>query len=314
MLNHNKLSAWRRVCLALFATLSLLAAAHTSHAQKAAQPAAALTEDEAAIRTSAKDYEKAFAAADAKALAALFAPDAELVDERSRTFKGRDEIEREFATIFADQAGATVAIDIAAVKFISPDVAIETGLARGQSKTESAGPGVKYTAVHVKRDGKWLLSNVNESRATAAVGDQRLAGLKWLVGDWQADLGDGKTYKLSCEWLPGENFLSRKFSVQENGQPLTSGHQVIGFDPVLGQIVSWTFDSSGGFGHEIWEEKGGRWRIAASSVLPDGATSLATNNLTKVNGNTFTWQSVERSLNDQLLPDTAEVRVERDMN
>ncbi len=45
--------------------------------------------------------------------------------------------------------------------------------------------------------------------------------------------------------------------------------------------------------------------------MPDGGTSLADNYLTKVNGNTFTWQSVERSLNRQLLPDTAEVSVQR---
>jgi uncharacterized protein (TIGR02246 family) len=312
MLHHITLVDWRRAGLALLTTLSLVAS--VAHAEDAAKPTASISEDEAAIRAGTQEYAKAFAAGDAKALAAMFAPDADLIDERGKSFKGQKAIEREFATIFADHAGAQVSIKVDAVKFLSPDVAIETGTASGQSKDGTASPGTKYSAVLVKVDGKWLLQNVNESRATAAVGDQRLANLKFLVGDWKADLGGGKTYKLSCEWLPGENFLSRKFSVLENGQTLTSGSQVIGFDPVLGQIVSWTFDSSGGFGHEIWEERGGRWQIAASSVLPNGATSLATNYLTKVNGNTFTWQSIERSLNDHMLPDTAEVRVDRDMN
>ena len=45
--------------------------------------------------------------------------------------------------------------------------------------------------------------------------------------------------------------------------------------------------------------------------MPKIGTSLATNLLNKINDNTFTWRSVDRSLNDQLLPDTAEVRVER---
>jgi uncharacterized protein (TIGR02246 family) len=308
----NTFTAWRRACLALVAAMGLLTSA--AHAQEAPAAAAKLSADEAAIRAGSQEYAKAFAAGDAKALAAMFAPDAELVDERGKSYKGRDQIERAFASIFADKSAPSLQVHVDAVKFLSPDVAIETGTATGDSKNGSQGAGTKYSAVLFKTDGKWLLQNVNESRATSAVGDQRLASLKFLVGDWKADLGEGKTYKLSCEWMPGENFLSRKFSVQENDQTLTSGSQIIGFDPVLGQIVSWTFDSSGGFGHEIWEEVGGRWRIAASSVLPDGATSLATNYLTKVNGNTFTWQSSERSLNDKLLPDTAEVRVERDMN
>lgn len=311
MLNHHTFNAWRRGCMALFASLSLLAGA--AHAQEAARTSAALSEDEAAIRAGTKDYEKAFVAGDAKALAAMFAPDAELIDERGKSFQSREQIEREFSDIFHDQAGATLSIKVDGVKFLSPNVALETGTASGKSKAGTASPGTKYSAILVKVDGKWLLQNVNESRATAAVGNQRLAGLKWLVGDWKADLGGGKTYKLTCEWLPGENFLSRKFSVEQNGQAISSGRQVIGFDPVVGQIVSWTFGSDGGFGHEIWTEQQGSWRISASSVLPDGATSLATNNLTKVNDNAFTWQSVERSLNDQLLPDTAEVRVERDM-
>jgi uncharacterized protein (TIGR02246 family) len=311
MLNTNTFT-WRRACLAIASALSLLPGV-TAVAQETAPPATSVSADEAAIRAGTKEYETAFNAGNAKALAALFAPDAELIDERGKTFKGRDQIESEFAAIFTQQPGAKLEIHSDAVKFLSPDVAIETGTAGGETKDGTKSPGTKYSTILVKVDGKWLISNVNEARASTLVGDERLAKLKFLVGDWKADLGDGKLYKSTCQWLPGENFLSRSFSVQQNGQPLSSGTQIIGFDPVVGQIVSWTFDGSGGFGHEIWEETNDRWRIAASSVLPDGATSLATNYLTKLNANTFTWESNERSLNDQLLPDTAVVRVERDM-
>jgi hypothetical protein len=108
-----------------------------------------------------------------------------------------------------------------------------------------------------------------------------------------------------------KSFLSRTFTVSENARVVSSGTQIIGWDPVVGQIVSWTFDSSGGFGHEAWEDRGAQWRIDASSVLPDGTTALSTNLLSKLNDHAFTWRSVERSMNDELLPDTAEVRVER---
>jgi uncharacterized protein (TIGR02246 family) len=312
--NLELIRPWHAIVAAIVvACLCTMTAAAEPKAAAADQTSAAEkpSADEAAIRQTADAYETAFAAGDAKTLAAQWVEDGELVDEFGRTFKGRDEIEREFTQIFADRPGATVDITIDSVKFLSPDVAVEQGSARAQAKDGSVGDGTQYTAVHVKRDGKWLLANVNESRTAQTAAGDKLADLNWLVGEWKADLGEGKTYRLRCDWMADKTFLRREFSVQEGDKTLSSGTQIIGVDPVLGQIVSWTFDSSGGFGHEMWERQNGRWRIAASSVLSEGGTSLSTNYLTKVDDNAFTWQSVERSLNDQLLPDTAQVRVER---
>ncbi len=296
---------------ATVAILSSAAAVRANDSVEKANPAAQSNEDEAAIRASAKAYEKAFADADAKALAAMFAEDGELIDVTGRTFKGRDELEQDFAAIFADRPGAKVEVQIDSIKFLSPDVAIETGIAKGQSNSRPAGPPTKYTAVHAKRNGKWLLTNVNESHPATSNDSEQLADLSFLIGEWKADLGAGKVYQMRCEWMPEKSFLKRSFNVQENGKELSAGTQIIGYDPLADQIVSWTFDSSGGFGHEMWDDQGGRWRVTASSILPDGSTSLATNYLTKGDNNSFTWQSVERSLNDQLLPDTTVVRVER---
>jgi uncharacterized protein (TIGR02246 family) len=276
----------------------------------ARKPAANVSADEVAIRASAEDYTAAFNKGDAKAVAAAWTPDGEFTDEHGRKFQGRDEIEREFAAIFADQPGAKIEIAVDSIKFLTPEVAIESGTARSSSSA-GGGPPVKYTAVHVKTGGKWLMWNVSESRPALASSADRLAGLSWLVGEWKADLGGGKTYRTTCQWMSEKSFLNRTFTVSENARVVSSGTQIIGWDPVVGQVVSWTFDSSGGFGHEVWEDRGAQWRIDASSILPDGATALSTNLLSKLNDNAFTWRSVERSMNDELLPDTAEVRVER---
>jgi uncharacterized protein (TIGR02246 family) len=267
--------------------------------------------DEAAIRASSADYEKTFNKGDAKAVAAFWTSDGELVDETGRVLKGREAIEKEFATIFADQAGAQIEVHTDSIKFLTPEVAIESGTTRARSANTPAGPPVKYTAVLVKGDGKWLLSNVSESPANGTSNARNLASLDWLVGEWKADLGDGKTYRMSCQWMPEKSFLSRTFSATEGDRTLSSGTQIIGWSPLIGGVVSWTFDSSGGVGHEMWEDHGNRWRIDASSLLADGQTSLATNLMNKIDDNTFTWRSVERSLNEKLLPDTAEVRVQR---
>jgi uncharacterized protein (TIGR02246 family) len=269
------------------------------------------TGDEAAIRAGAEDYEKAFNGGDAKAVADFWAKDGEFVDETGRQFSGREAIEKEFAAIFADQKDAQIDVTVDSVKFLSPEVAVESGSTRPKSPKGAVGTPVKYTAVLVKADGRWLLENVSESRPAVNTSGDRLASLGWLVGEWKATLGKDKTYRMTCQWLPGKTFLSRTFTVKTPEGEASAGTQIVGWDPTLGGIVSWTFDSSGGFGHEMWEDRGGEWRIEASSVLPDGATSLSTNLLSKISDNTFTWRSVERSLNEQLLPDTAEVRVER---
>ncbi len=192
----------------------------------------------------------------------------------------------------------------------APGVAIETGTARAKPADGNPTPGVKYSAVHVKRDGKWLISNVSESRYMPPTNESYLKDLGWLVGEWKAEAG-GKTTTFQCEWMANKSFLRRSFTVKEGDKTISSGMQVIGWDPQLVTIVSWTFDSEGGVSRELWSQSAQRWTIEASSVLRDGGTSLSTNILMKLDENTFSWQSVERSLNGDMLPDTAIVRVKR---
>ena len=158
--------------------------------------------------------------------------------------------------------------------------------------------------MHVKRDGKWLISSVTESRHIPPTNEPYLKDLSWLVGEWKAEAG-GKTTTFQCEWMANKCFLKRSFTVKDKDETISSGMQIIGWDPQLVTIVSWTFDSDGGVGRELWSQSGQRWAIEASSTLRDGGTSLSTNILMKLDENTFSWQSVERSLNGDLLPDTA---------
>lgn len=266
--------------------------------------------EEAAIRAAGQAYAKAFEAGDAKALAAAWTSDAEYVDDSGRAFQGRDAIERHFSEGFKEQRGAKLEINVASIRMLGPDVALESGSTRVRPAIGRPGPLIKYSAVQVKRDGKWFVSNVTESRYAPQSNELYLKDLAWLVGQWQSQAG-GKAIEFQCQWLPGKSFLSRTYTVTQGGSPISSGTQLIGWDPTLSQIVSWTFTSDGSFGHEFWSQSGNRWEIDASSTLSNGATSLARNVLTKLNDNTFTWRSVDRSLNDVLLPDTAEVRIKR---
>ncbi|MEI4927646.1 hypothetical protein Q8G50_34575, partial [Klebsiella pneumoniae] len=77
-------------------------------------------------------------------------------------------------------------------------------------------------------------------------------------------------------------FVSRTYTVHNDGKPIGSGTQIIGWDPVVNQIASWTFHSQGGFSHELWIRQGAEWAISAEGVLSDGRTSQATNVLVKL--------------------------------
>jgi uncharacterized protein (TIGR02246 family) len=266
--------------------------------------------DEKAIDAIRAGYIKAFNAGNAKALAAFWAPDGEFVDADGRTFRGRAALEKEFTTFFTSEKGLKLDVSMDSLRFVAPGVALESGTSHIRGGKEGAFPGTTYHIVHTKRDGKWFLSSVRETAGTADANAEPLNELEWLVGSWTAR-ANGKTLETSCEWTAKRTFLIRKYTLKTVGGPTQSGIQVIGWDPILDSFRSWTFDSDGGFGSEEWTRDGKRWVLEASGVSSDGAETEATNIVTPIDHDSFTWQSVERSVNDVHLPDTAVIKVTR---
>src|SRR6187431_969048 len=76
-------------------------------------------EDEAAIRKSDEAYVEAYNKQDAKALAALWSPEAVYVDpETGDEAVGRVEIEKEFADTFKSVKDAKLEVDAKSIKFL----------------------------------------------------------------------------------------------------------------------------------------------------------------------------------------------------
>jgi uncharacterized protein (TIGR02246 family) len=278
------------------------------HAPSATDPATAA--DRKAILKTQTAYVKAFNAGDAKKLAAFWAPDGEFVDAEGDSFKGRDAIEKEFAAFFAESKGAKLEITTESLRFISPGVALESGTSRLTRSADGPTDTAAYNIVHTKRDGKWLLTSVRELSYAPATNYEHLRDLEWLVGKWTAKSG-GRSLTLTCEWTAKRNFLTRKYELKEADGSIRTGIQIIGWDPMVGEIRSWVFDSDGGFGDERWTRDGKRWVLEASAVTRDGAEAAATNVLTRLDHDHFTWQSIQRSLNEVRLPDTALITVTR---
>jgi uncharacterized protein (TIGR02246 family) len=273
--------------------------------------------DEAAIRKSDDAYVEAYNKQDAKALAALWSTEAVYVDpETGEEAIGREEIEKEFAETFKGLKEAKLEVDVKAVKFLSPNVAVESGTARILRPKEEPDEST-YSALFVKRDGQWLLDRVTEEEASAAEAQppsnyEHLKDLEWMVGSWiDIDEDEDATIQTDCNWAKNKNFMTRSFAVVIGNQVNMSGMQIVGWDPVAKRIRSWVFDSDGGFAEGKWTRKGDRWVIQQTGTLPDGSKSSAVNIIKNIDNNSFIWQSVQRSTNGDLLPNVDPVTVIR---
>ena len=102
-------------------------------------------DEKMAIRQAVESYVAAFNGADAKALAAMWSPEAVYTNPLSGVqVVGRDAIEQQFAGIFADSKGAKLEATTNSIDFISPGVAVESGSA----KDHGGGSGRRAERVH----------------------------------------------------------------------------------------------------------------------------------------------------------------------
>jgi hypothetical protein len=137
-----------------------------------------------------------------------------------------------------------------------------------------------------------------------------LEGLDWMVGEW-VDQGEDATIVTECSWTNNHKFLKRSYQLKIDDEVTLEGYQIVGWDPLAGQIRSWTFDSDGGFGDGLWIQDGNRWLVKVSFVLPDGARASALNVYTYVDDDTILWQSIDREVAGELQPSIPEVTVIR---
>src|SRR5437763_14926212 len=87
--------------------------------------------DEAAIRKAAASYMEAFNKHDAKAVADLWSPDAVYLNRTTgEEAVGREAIAEQFTALFMEQAAIKLELTVASVQFVSPNVAVERGIAK----------------------------------------------------------------------------------------------------------------------------------------------------------------------------------------
>ena len=265
--------------------------------------------DEEAIRTAAATYVKAYSQGDAKAVAAHFTADAEYVDEDGRVIQGRDAIEKSLADAFAETPGSRLDANVEAIRFIGPGVAVEDGTARVTPKS-GAPVNSRYTAMHVKSDGKWLIASVRDQAATGRQHRDQVKALEWLVGDW-VDESPDSVMLFSCQPSENGNFLLREFTVKIAGHDAMHGSQRFGWDPMTRHLRAWTFDSEGGFAEGVWHRDGDSWMLKSQGTNADGESTSATTIFTPVDAHTITWQALDVMIGNTAVPDTGLVKIVR---
>ncbi len=305
-------SALLGVCfLGLFASEPIKTCAQSAEPSSRNILLAVDSEVEQAIRDSAQSFVDAFNKGDAQAIAALWTKDGELVDETGFRTSGRAAIEEQYKTFFTENPGAKIEVAINSIRQISQDSAMEDGqsLLTLASSAGTMASGT-YVAVHVKENGKWLMASVRESAARPLKSELNLKDLAWLIGTWAVS-GDDAKFEVTYDWLGNGNFIRGETTVlSDEGKP-SGGTQIIGKDPLTGRIVSWSFNADGGLGYGEWAKEGAHWLIRTQGVTADGMPTSAVNILYDADNNVHSWQSVNRTVGDQILPRTKEVVIER---
>jgi uncharacterized protein (TIGR02246 family) len=275
------------------------------------QQASDQSADEAAIRKMVASYVAAFNRHDAEALAEHWSPDAVYLNRSTgEEVVGRTAIAEQFRSLLTEQPELKVEVNVESIQFISPTVAIEHGRTRLLAPNREP-EEIDYTAVDVKRDGKWLLDRVTDKAKDIVPSHyEQLKELEWMVGQWTDDT-DNAEVEVDCDWTKNKNFLTRAFKISIDGDTNFSGMQIIGWDPAEKTVRSWTFDSNGTFAEATWKQKGGRWFLRNRGTLPDGRTATMINVMKQVDANSFTWQTIERTAGGELLPNIDEIQLVR---
>jgi uncharacterized protein (TIGR02246 family) len=267
----------------------------------------ARTADREAIRDVIGSLAKSFEARDAKALAAHWTAEGEYRNAQGVAVQGREALEQAFGKFFAKTPEVTAEVKPDGLRFLSRDSGIEEGTVTVRRGPANPATKARYSALVVREGEGWRLASLSESDAEEKT---TIEDLSWLIGQWKSIRGEGAEIQTRYSWAPGKKFIHVQFLIKEQDLAL-SGSQVIGVDPATGVIHSWTFAADGGVGEADWTRDGDHWVLSAEGTLADGRSLNETNVLRRVSDDTFTWQSVDRKLDDEELADLAPVKVTR---
>jgi uncharacterized protein (TIGR02246 family) len=271
------------------------------------QPAKTISEpdrkaDTLAISDLDAAFLKAYNAKDAKAIGALFTPEAEIEDEDGDITRGREDIVARFSRFFADGESGTASLATEALRFLGADLAVEDGVVSIVFDPKKKTRTNRYTAIYARQGGQWLHARVRDEPSEEYSAHEHLQELSWMLGEWVNE-SDDAIVLTTVKWSEEGNFLLREFDVKIENKVALSGTQRIGWDPQQKQFRLWVFDTGGGFGEGTMSRDGDRWVIKGKGVRSDGNSVTVTNVIILLNKDRMRWESLDRTLGGAAVPD-----------
>ena len=297
--------------LALCATLGLVVAQDRPAREPALAPRGGVQTtasrerepDVRAITDLLASFVKAYNEKDAKALGALFTPEAEIEDEDGEVTRGRDAIVSRFSGIFQENGGDRLTVETDSLRFLGTDLAIEEGTASLTTQAGEPPDTNRYSVIYARQDGRWLHARIRDEQPDEVSPHEQLLQLEWMLGEWVNESDDG-IVKTHCKWSDEGNFLLREFDVKVEGRIALSGTQRIGWDAQRKQFRMWVFDDRGGFAEGLVSRDGERWVTTASGVRSDGQSVSVTTALTPLGKDRILWETLERTVGGEVVPGT----------
>ncbi|MCH5376098.1 MAG: nuclear transport factor 2 family protein [Planctomycetes bacterium] len=254
------------------------------------------------VRQAAAAYLKALEEGDREALLAAWTPDGRYIDAAGRAYTAHELIETEFASGQAEKRNVGSVRD-ETVRLVTPDVAILDGTTEHVARPGEPTPKSRFTAVWVKRDGRWLLDSLRESIVPLPPTNSRLAELRWLLGTFAGLADDGSHVVVTADLSHDGNFVLRKYVVRNPDETVYTVSQRIGWDPLADSFRSWSFDSKGGYTNGTWTRQANSWIVHNSGVTSEGRRTAATGLYTNIDHEGFVLEIVGAMLDDQTRPD-----------
>lgn len=282
---------------------ALIFSTHAAHAQDSDAPPAA--NDSSLIDAIRADSEKlavAFNAGNAEAVAKMFLPTGELIDETGTIYQGEADIKGILTAMFEKFPGVTLSLNRESIRAVGPAV-IEEGtrtlaVAEGESSAQ-----FRYIDVWVKAGTGWKIASHREfANDPTPTANEYLQSVAWLEGAWINEGADG-VVNIRYQWSEDNNFLLGEFVMTDAAGESRKSSQRIGWDPRSGNIRSWLFDADGGFSDGVWAVVGDEVVIKSTSVNPDGTNSSATLTLKPTDKDHFTFAGSERIVAGNRDPD-----------
>jgi uncharacterized protein (TIGR02246 family) len=266
--------------------------------------------DKQAIDKLTKDMVQAFEKRDAAAIAANYTAEGEFIRNDGEPIRGRAQIEKAFAEYFKTLKGKPkLEVQSDGLRFPSADSAIAEVTLRLKNEAGEIIASSWRNTLLMREGGQWKVAIVREWDRDAGE-DVALKELEWLIGTWQASTKE-REVTTTYEWDENKVFIRGKYTVKEGGKVIESGMQMIGKDNAEGCIRSWVFQSDGGFGGGVWTREGKRWTVDVHGVMPDGKELDGTSIYLHVDPNSYTWQAVNQTIDDEPIADTQPIKVTR---